>query len=564
MLTMRYNEVPTPVAGQPRTFARCNEESLKEQSAAGTTEEKDEMRMSTSEDSSESVDSGVGMIGIPIPEVTSRRPRRKPQRKKSGMNPASAGFSDVYDLTDEVLGEGAYASVRKCRRKTTGQEFAVKVVEKRTGLNRSRVFREVEIFYHCQGHRNIIQLVEFFEEVDRFLLVFEIVKGGPLLAHIQKRVHFTENEASLIIRDIANALKFLHHKGIAHRDLKPENILCSSETSLCPVKICDFDLGSGLVISESSPISTPELLTPVGSAEFMAPEVVEAFTGEATTYDKRCDLWSLGVIMYILLCGYPPFYGCCGSDCGWERGEFCQACQDQLFTCIQEGTFDFPEKDWQYVSEEAKDLIRHLLVKDASQRWTAEMVLQHPWVSRGGSNTILETPRVIRRNNSAKDLAAFAESANAMKRLVIRHQTYSGDFTGSTSMTSSTMAAVTRRLSSHREEHDEFSMMNGNHHHNGWVVVPPGTTPSDSGMGTSDETSSTSPSPPFRNSHLTDDGGDSSTWNSLGFEQVPRSSIGQQRNNNNIIRNSNSRRSNGGGGRRSMGNNNFDLFFSES
>ncbi len=89
------------------------------------------------------------------------------------------------------------------------------------------------------------------------------MNGGPLLAHIQKRVHFTENEASLIVRDIANALKFLHHKGIAHRDLKPENILCYSENQVCPIKICDFDLGSGIVLNESSPISTPELLTPV-------------------------------------------------------------------------------------------------------------------------------------------------------------------------------------------------------------------------------------------------------------------------------------------------------------
>lgn len=89
------------------------------------------------------------------------------------------------------------------------------------------------------------------------------MNGGPLLAHIQKRVHFTENEASLIVRDIANALKFLHHKGIAHRDLKPENILCYSENQVCPVKICDFDLGSGIVLSETSPVSTPELLTPV-------------------------------------------------------------------------------------------------------------------------------------------------------------------------------------------------------------------------------------------------------------------------------------------------------------
>lgn len=361
--------------------------------------------------------------GILIPEGNSRSRRRKHHhhhRRKSSLNPASHGFNDVYQLTGEILGEGACASVQKCRKRATGEEFAVKVAEKKSGLNRSRVFREVEIFYHCQGHPNIIQLIEYFEEPGKLYLIFEIVKGGPLLAHIQKRTHFTEKEASMIIRDITQALKFLHKKGIAHRDLKPENILCSSETSVCPVKICDFDLGSGLVISDSSPISTPELLTPVGSAEFMAPEVVEAFTNDASSYDKRCDLWSLGVIMYILLCGYPPFYGCCGADCGWERGEFCQACQDQLFHCIQEGVYDFPERDWAYISEEAKDLIRHLLVKDATQRYTAEMVLQHPWILKCGSSNVLDTPRVIRRNNSAKDLDIFAESANAMKRLTVR------------------------------------------------------------------------------------------------------------------------------------------------
>jgi len=388
--------------------------------------------------------------GIAIPQDMGRGGRRKP-KKRSSLSLAAANFEDVYEFTGQLLGEGAYASVRACRNLATRKEYAVKVIDKHPGHSRARVFREVEIFYHCQGHKNIIQLVEFFEESDNFYLVFEKVNGGPLLAHIQKRIHFTENEASLIIRDITNALKFLHQKGIAHRDLKPENILCFSETQLYPVKICDFDLGSGIVLSDSSPVSTPELLTPVGSAEFMAPEVVEAFTGEATTYDKRCDLWSLGVIMYILLCGYPPFYGACGSDCGWERGEFCQSCQDQLFSCIQGGSYDFPEREWQYISEDAKDLIRHLLVKDASQRYTAEMVLNHPWVAQGGSKTFLETPRVIRRNNSAKDLAAFAESANAMKRLVLRHQTFSTDY------------SLRTRLSCHQEEQlASMEMMNGN------------------------------------------------------------------------------------------------------
>ncbi|KAJ9599788.1 hypothetical protein L9F63_026363, partial [Diploptera punctata] len=112
----------------------------------------------------------------------------------------------------------------------------------------------------------------------------------------------------------------------------------------------------------------------VGSAEFMAPEVVEAFIGESNSYDKRCDLWSLGVIMYILLCGYPPFYGSCGSDCGWERGENCEACQELLFTSIQEGSYDFPDREWAHISEEAKDLIRSLLVKDASHRGTTVLV----------------------------------------------------------------------------------------------------------------------------------------------------------------------------------------------
>jgi len=347
---------------------------------------------------------------------------------KSGDSICINNFDDIYELTDKVLGEGSSACVYEGRNKYSQQPVAVKIIKKRHGLRRSRVFREIEMSYHCQKHANIIQLLDYFEESDKFYLVFEKADGGPLLAHLQKRIYFTENEASQIAKNLAEALKFLHQRGIAHRDLKPENILCHSDSQLCPVKICDFDLGSGVIFSHSSsPISTPELLTPVGSAEFMAPELVDAFKGEATSYDKRCDLWSLGVIIYILLCGYPPFYGCCGSDCGWERGEFCESCQDQLFVSIQDGLYDFPEREWSRVSDEAKDLIRHLLVKDASQRYTAEMVLNHPWVKHGGPSwtNFLETPSVIRRNNSAKDLATFAENANYVKRLVLKHETSS-------------------------------------------------------------------------------------------------------------------------------------------
>ncbi|XP_054708454.1 MAP kinase-interacting serine/threonine-protein kinase 1-like [Uloborus diversus] len=351
--------------------------------------------------------------------------QQRRRRKKKRTRPCCDDFTDLYIMKDEVLGEGAYATVKTCLQITTQKEFATKIIMKEPSHTRERVFREVETFHHCR-HENIIQLIHFFEEQDRFLLVFEKCHGGPLLAHIQKRVHFTEKEASMVVRDVANALLFLHSKGIAHRDLKPENILCYSQEQVCPVKICDFDLSSGIKFKPtSSSCSTPELLSPVGSAEFMAPEVVLGFTGEATPYDKRCDMWSLGVVMYILLCGYPPFYGCCGADCGWGRGNSCEACQSMLFDCIQKGEYEFPKTEWAFISDEAKDLINHLLVKDASQRYSAEMVLKHPWVYGGGPATFLQTPKIIRRNNSARELAAFADNANALKRLYLRHLSHS-------------------------------------------------------------------------------------------------------------------------------------------
>jgi len=353
---------------------------------------------------------------------------RRRKKKKTNSSVVATAFQDLYQMTGEILGQGAYASVRTCRNIWTDQEFAVKIIDKVPGHSRQRVFKEIDTFYHCRGHKNIIQLIEYFEEPDRFYLVFEKINGGQLLDHIQNRVKFTEKEASYVIRDLASALQFLHKKGIAHRDLKPENVLCEYEDQLCPVKLCDFDLGSGIKFNSQSqfgsPISTPALLTPVGSAEFMAPEVVEAFMDDSErdlAYDKRCDLWSLGIIMYILLCGYPPFSGNCGSKCGWNQGEPCNACQELLFHSIQDGHFDFPNSEWRDISGEAKDLISKLLVKDARQRLSADMVQSHPWVKHGGPSKVLVTPQNIKRNNSARELSAFAESAMAVNRVVLQH-----------------------------------------------------------------------------------------------------------------------------------------------
>ncbi|XP_069795041.1 MAP kinase-interacting serine/threonine-protein kinase 1-like isoform X1 [Narcine bancroftii] len=308
--------------------------------------------------------------------------RNKKKRRAKPLDSFTGRFEDLYRLTDEQLGEGTYAKVQSCVNLHSGREYAVKVIEKKYDLSRSRVFREVETLYQCQGNENILELIEFFEDDTRFYLVFEKMRGG-----------------------------------IAHRDLKPENILCEFSEKISPVKICDFDLGSGVKLNSAcTPITTPELMTPCGSVEYMAPEVVEMFTEEASFYDKRCDLWSLGVILYIMLSGNPPFVGNCGTDCGWDRGEACRACQNILFESIQEGKYDFPEKDWAHISNGAKDLICKLLVRDAKDRLSAAQVLQHSWVQGSAPERCLPTPQLLQRNNSTKDLTLFAAEAIAFNR----------------------------------------------------------------------------------------------------------------------------------------------------
>jgi len=361
--------------------------------------------------------------------IAARKEEAKTRRKKkkktaSSTSLASNTFQEIYRLTGEVLGQGAYASVQTCVNIYTEVEYAVKIIDKVPGHSRARVFKEIDLFHHCQGHKNIIQLIEYFEESDRFYLIFEKVSGGQLLDHIQKRKYFTEQEAAYIITDVASALEFLHSKGIAHRDLKPENVLCVYNDRLTPVKLCDFDLGSGIKFhSGGGSDTTPLLLTPVGSAEFMAPEIVEAFiedTEDDFKYDKRCDLWSLGVMMYILLCGYPPFSGSCGKQCGWAQGGACDLCQINLFNNIQQGKFEFHQKEWGKISPQAKDLIKKLLVKDAKKRLSAGDVLNHIWLNNNNT-TELTTPAKIRKNNSVKELSLFAESAAAVNRVVLQH-----------------------------------------------------------------------------------------------------------------------------------------------
>jgi MAP kinase interacting serine/threonine kinase len=350
----------------------------------------------------------------------------KRRKKRRAAGAVAKKFNDLYVSTGEVLGEGSFGQVKTYRNISSGKEFAVKVVEKKIRHDRQKVLKEIEIFHYCKGHENILQLIEFYEEENWFYVVFEKMEGGTLLDTILKRGHLTEREASLVIRDIARALSFLHKMGIAHRDMKPENILCVKPDQLTPVKICDFDLGSGIHLdyeNSSRFITTPELLSPVGSADFMAPEVVDVWLDRGWSYDKRCDLWSLGIILYILLCGYRPFYATCGKRCGFQEGQPCDDCQELLFRCIQDGEYSFPETEWGEISAEAQDLVRRLLVRDPQKRYTADQVLAHPWIRMEEmlSKSQLATPHILSRTNSVRELGLFAENANAVNRLIQRH-----------------------------------------------------------------------------------------------------------------------------------------------
>lgn len=332
--------------------------------------------------------------------------KRTRQRYKESSIGATR-FEEIYAPTGEVLGRGAYATVVTCVNVVTGKEYAAKIIEKRPGHSRTRIIKEIELFHLCAGHPNIVQLIEYFEEDDKFYLIFEKMRGGSLLSRLQRNVSFTEEEARNVARDISSGLKFLHDRGIAHRDLKPENILCARTDTICPVKLCDLDLASKIMVHHyhHDSVTTPELQSPVGSAEFMAPEVVDAYVGESLSYDKRCDLWSVGVILYIMMCGYPPFYGeCTRPDCGWNQGQPCLDCQETLFNRIQIGRFDFPVEDWHDKSEQVKDLIRHLLTRNVNRRYTIDEMLRHPFLNPVEQQSLTSNGFPLNPNNRSTDL----------------------------------------------------------------------------------------------------------------------------------------------------------------
>jgi len=278
-----------------------------------------------------------------------------PRTSPNGAVQGSGSVEEKYELGKE-LGRGGFSIVREATNRVNKEKVAVKFIEKKfvDQEELKLLQREIDIMARVQ-HKNVLRLFEIFDTSQQLSLVMELVNGGELFYKIVDKGSYSEMEARDIVRQLVEGVDYLHAQGIAHRDLKPENLLCSElDDGTVVIKIADFGLSKAFS-GESA------LETSCGTPDYAAPEVLRM----DGAYDKSVDLWSIGVITYVLLCGFPPFYG---------------KSQAQLFEKILNADFEFPEPEWTQISAEAKDFINHLLVLDVKQRYNTKQCLEHPWL----------------------------------------------------------------------------------------------------------------------------------------------------------------------------------------
>ncbi|XP_044798589.2 calcium/calmodulin-dependent protein kinase type 1G isoform X3 [Bubalus bubalis] len=252
----------------------------------------------------------------------------------------------------EVLGSGAFSEVFLVKQRVTGKLFALKCIKKSPAFRDSSLENEIAVLRKIK-HENIVTLEDIYESATHYYLVMQLVSGGELFDRILERGVYTEKDASLVIQQVLSAVKYLHENGIVHRDLKPENLLYLTPEENSKIMITDFGLSK---MEQSGVMSTA-----CGTPGYVAPEVLAQ-----KPYSKAVDCWSIGVITYILLCGYPPFY---------------EETESKLFEKIKEGYYEFESPFWDDISESAKDFICHLLEKDPNERYTCEKALRHPWIN---------------------------------------------------------------------------------------------------------------------------------------------------------------------------------------
>eukprot|EP01091_Cochliopodium_minus_P007030 TRINITY_DN16972_c1_g1_i1.p1 TRINITY_DN16972_c1_g1~~TRINITY_DN16972_c1_g1_i1.p1 ORF type:complete len:392 (+),score=138.66 TRINITY_DN16972_c1_g1_i1:35-1210(+) len=308
----------------------------------------------------------------------------KPKEEKSNtktkyiFDTPTARHDDIHDFYTfgKEIGRGGFSVVIEGLKKGGDEKYAIKCIKKSSieGDDIKLLTREIQIMKNVR-HDNILKLFEVFEDEEQFFLVMELVPGKELFDKIVERGQYSERDASNIARQIISAVEYLHEKGIAHRDLKPENLLSSGSEEAELIKIADFGF--------SKDFNEDKLQTSCGSPGYVAPEVL---TSES--YDKSVDMWSIGVIIYILLCGYPPFY----ADNA-----------PALFKKIMDVKYDFDDPSWDEVSEDAKDLIRHLLVKNPDERYTAQQCKEHPWILGQGLSDKKLNPKIDKLKEHISD-----------------------------------------------------------------------------------------------------------------------------------------------------------------
>jgi len=260
---------------------------------------------------------------------------------------------DSYDLDKKKLGEGSYGSVCKAKDKRTAALRAVKTISKSQMKNIDRFKQEIA-FMKMMDHPNIIKLYESFEDHRNIYLVMELSTGGELFDRIIEAGHFTEVQGAILMQQIVRAIYYMHENHVCHRDLKPENFLFMTKEPIDKnlIKIIDFGLSCTFNVGQV-------LSTKAGTPYYVAPQVL------AGKYDQGSDLWSVGVIMYVMLCGYPPFYGETDAE---------------VLSKVRLGNFSFSAADWKNISEDAKNLIRMLLKMNPKDRFSAEQALSHEWI----------------------------------------------------------------------------------------------------------------------------------------------------------------------------------------
>ncbi|XP_058652755.1 calcium/calmodulin-dependent protein kinase type II subunit gamma isoform X31 [Onychostoma macrolepis] len=294
----------------------------------------------------------------------------------------STRFTDEYQLYEE-LGKGAFSVVRRCVKKSTGQEYAAKIIntKKLSARDHQKLDREARI---CRllKHPNIVRLHDSIAEEGFHYLVFDLVTGGELFEDIVAREYYSEADASHCINQILESVSHIHQHDIVHRDLKPENLLLASKMKGAAVKLADFGLAIEVQGDQQAWFGF------AGTPGYLSPEVLRK-----DPYGKPVDIWACGVILYILLVGYPPF---------WDED------QHKLYQQIKAGAYDFPSPEWDTVTPEAKNLINQMLTINPAKRITADQALKHPWVCQRSTVASMmhrqETVECLRKFNARRKL----------------------------------------------------------------------------------------------------------------------------------------------------------------